>query len=141
MTGVVNTVNGAHCAAVKVAMMMAKILVIDDEQLTLDMLTAFLQINGHEPISALGGRQAQDKLAYLRPDVILLDIMMPDINGLELCAALKKAPETADLPIIMISAHAPPMIAEAEAAGADGYLAKPINLRTLKEALLKVGVS
>lgn len=119
---------------------MATILIVDDEQLTIDMLTAFLQINGHEPIGALGGKQAQDKLLYIEPDAILLDIMMPDISGLDLCRELKNNPQTKDLPIIMVSAYSPPLVAEAQAAGADGYLPKPINLKALKDALAQVGV-
>lgn len=120
---------------------MAKILVVDDEQLTIDMLTAFLQINGHEPIPALGGRQAQDKLLYTEPEAILLDIMMPDISGLDLCIEIKGNPQTKHLPVIMVSAYSPPLIAEAINAGADDYLPKPINLKTLKEALAKLGIS
>jgi len=119
---------------------MAKILIVDDEPLTLDMLSTFLRLIGHEAIDALSTKQAKDKLLYIEPDAMLLDIMLPDMNGLELCKELRQDPKTAKLPIIMISAHAPPMTKEAEAAGANGYLAKPINLIALKTALIKVGV-
>jgi CheY-like chemotaxis protein len=119
---------------------MARILIVDDEYLTVEMLSTFLGLIGHEGVGAHSVRQARDKLAYLEPDAILLDIMLPDTNGLELCRELRREPKMTDMPIIMISAHAPPMITEATAAGASGYLAKPINLEKLKSALLKAGV-
>jgi CheY-like chemotaxis protein len=119
---------------------MAKILIVDDEQLTIDMLTAFLGLIGHQAIGALSGRQAWDKLAYEEPAAILLDIMLPDTNGIDICRELRKNGHTSRVPIIMISAHAPPMIKEADAAGANAYLPKPIKLDALKAALANVGV-
>jgi CheY-like chemotaxis protein len=119
---------------------MARILIVDDEYLTVEMLSTFLGLIGHEGVGAHSVRQARDKLAFIEPDAILLDIMLPDTNGLELCRELRKDPRMTEVPIIMISAHAPPMIAEANAAGATGYLAKPINLEKLKNALVKAGI-
>jgi len=119
---------------------MAKILIIDDEQLTIDMLTAYLSLIGHQAVGALSGRQAWDKLAYEEPQLILLDIMLPDTNGIDICRELRKNGTTAKLPIIMISAHAPPMMKEASAAGANGYLTKPIKLDALRQALASVGI-
>ncbi|MEP7292366.1 MAG: response regulator [Chloroflexota bacterium] len=119
---------------------MAKILIVDDEHLTTEMLGTFLKIIGHESIEALNCQQAWDKLAYESPDGILLDIMLPDMNGLEMCRQLRANPPTASLPIIMISAYAPPLIKEATEAGANAYLAKPINIMGLKNALINVGI-
>ncbi|MEO1667628.1 MAG: response regulator [Chloroflexota bacterium] len=119
---------------------MAKILVIDDEELTLEMLSTFLRISGHEALPALDSAAGWAILNSDDPEAILLDIQLPDKNGLVMCRELRENPETADLPIIMISAHAPPLIQEAMEAGATTYLAKPINLQTLQttiaEALL-----
>ena len=120
---------------------MAKILVVDDEHMTSEMLSTFLRLLGHEAIEAYNGKQALEKLAYTEPTAILLDIMLPDVNGIDLCRQLRADPATAHLPIIIISAHAPPMIQQAEEAGANGYLAKPISLQSLKTALLKAGVT
>ena len=114
---------------------MAKILIVDDEPLTVEMLSTFLTLSGHQPIGALSANQTWDKLAYEEPDAVLLDIMLPDGNGLEICKQLRADARWQDLPIIIISAHAPPMTREAEAAGASGYLAKPIKLNTLQDAL------
>lgn len=117
---------------------MAKILIIDDEELTLEMLATFLSLTGHEPLKAIDSRQGWSILDYEEPEAILLDIQLPDTNGLTMCRDLRNNPNTADLPIIMISAHAPPMIREAQEAGATDYLAKPIDLKTLSLTLAKV---
>jgi CheY-like chemotaxis protein len=119
---------------------MAKILIIDDEQLTVDLLTIYVELIGHQALSALSGRQAWDKLAYEEPDAVLLDIMLPDDNGLDICRKMRAEPNTKDLPIIMISAYSPPLNAEAKAAGANDYLAKPIRMDMLKKALEAAGV-
>lgn len=120
---------------------MAKILIVDDEHLTLEMLGTYLQLMGHEALEAANSNQALDKLAYEQFDVMLLDIMLPDNNGIDLCRELRGKSDTATLPIIIISAHAPPMVKEALDAGANSYLPKPINLQALKQALTEVGVS
>jgi DNA-binding response OmpR family regulator len=120
---------------------MAKVLVVDDEHLTTEMLMAFLKILGHESAEAFSCRHAWDKLTYFVPDVVLLDIMLPDMNGLDMCRELKTRGETAKVPVIMISAVAPPMTEEASSVGADGYLIKPISIAGLKGALAKIGVN
>lgn len=117
---------------------MAKILVIDDEELTLEMLATFLELSGHEALKAIDSRQGWSMIDYEEPEAVLLDIQLPDTNGLVMCAELRKNPDTADLPIIMISAHAPPMTLEAQKAGADDYLAKPINFQALQSTLAKI---
>ena len=119
---------------------MAKILVVDDEQLTLEMLSTFLKLIGHQAITALSARQTWDKLAYEEPDLVLLDIMLPDDNGLEICRKMRLNEATKTVPIIMISAHFPPMTEEATSAGATGYLMKPIKLDMLKAAIANAGV-
>lgn len=119
---------------------MAKILIVDDEYLIIDMLSTFLNLMGHQSIGALSGRQTWDKLAYEEPDVILLDIMLPDDNGLDICRKLRENNSTRNVPVIMISAYSPPMDKQAKEAGANGYLAKPIKLDALKTALANAGV-
>lgn len=119
---------------------MAKVLIVDDEHMTVEMLSIFLSLIGHQAVGAYSGRQMWDKLAYEEPDVILLDIMMPDSNGLDLCRDLRQRDKTRDLPIIIISAMSPPMTKEATAVGATGYLPKPINLEQLKSALMQASV-
>ncbi len=120
---------------------MAKILIVDDEHLTTEMLGTFLRLIGHDSMEAFSSGQAWDKLAVEIPDAVLLDIMLPDVNGLVLCRQLRENPSTANVPIIMISAHAPPMTQEASEAGANAYLAKPINLQNLKNTLIGIGIT
>src|SRR5215216_6220372 len=108
---------------------MARILIVDDEHLIVEMLSTFLRLLGHQSIDAYSCRQAKDRLAYEEPDAILLDIMLPDSSGIDLCRELRAEAATAHLPIIIISAHAPPMIQQATEAGANAYLSKPINLQ------------
>lgn len=119
---------------------MAKILIVDDEALTLEMLATFLKIIGHETLEALNAHQTRDQLAMHVPDAILLDIMLPDANGLDLCREIRQNAAFATLPILIVSAAAPPKTAEAEAAGATSYLAKPVKLGDLKAKLESVGV-
>ncbi len=119
---------------------MAKVLIVDDEPMTTEMLAAFLRILGHESADAFNCRHAWDKLTSYAPDVILLDIMLPDQNGIEMCRDLRARPETRTVPVIMISAIAPAKTEEAAAAGANGYLSKPISIASLKNALAKIGI-
>lgn len=119
---------------------MAHILIVDDEYLTTEMLAAFLELIGHQGTAVHNGREMWSKLHFMQPDVILLDVMLPDSNGLELCAQLRAKPATAHVPIIIISAQAPPLDHQALDVGADAYLVKPISLQTLREVLASVGV-
>jgi len=114
---------------------MAKILIVDDEEMTLEMLSTFLELSGHQPLTAMDTQQGWSVLGYEQPQAILLDIQLPDKNGLEMCRELRQDERTVHLPIVMISAHAPPMIEQAMSAGADEYLAKPIKLKTLQATL------
>jgi DNA-binding response OmpR family regulator len=119
---------------------MAKILIVDDEHMTTEMLATFLKLMGHEAVDAFNCKQAWDKLAYLNPDAVLLDIMLPDVNGLDMCRQLRRNSATTDLPIIMISAYSPPLTREADEAGANAYLVKPISLQSLRNTLASVGI-
>lgn len=120
---------------------MAKIMIVDDEHMTVEMLATFLRLIGHQSLTASSSKQVWAKLSQEIPDGVLLDIMLPDVNGLEICRQLRENASTADLPIIMVSAYAPPLTKEAFEAGANAYLSKPISLQTLKKALLDVGLT
>jgi DNA-binding response OmpR family regulator len=119
---------------------MAKILIVDDEHMTTEMLAAFLKLIGHEAVDAFSSKQAWEKLAYVSPDAVLLDIMLPDVNGLDMCRQLRSNSATTNLPIIMISAYSPPLTQEANEAGANAYLVKPISLQSLRNTLASVGI-
>lgn len=81
-----------------------KILVVDDSPTIVETLTRVLQPQGYEVHKALDGKEALKKARQLIPDLILLDIIMPDLNGYKVCQRLKANPDTAKINIIMLSA-------------------------------------
>lgn len=107
-----------------------KILVVDDEQSIRELLEFNLKKNGYETLTAADGREALQKAEGT--DLILLDLMLPEIDGIEVCRRLKTAAKTADIPIIMLTAKAEEVdrIIGLEM-GADDYVAKPFSTREL----------
>ncbi len=108
--------------------MAEKILVVDDDIDSLKLIGLMLQRNGYEVIAANAGAQALTRAAADHPDMIILDIMMPDMNGYEVSRRLRRNPETQDIPIIMFTAKT--LIDDKVAgfeAGADDYLTKPTH--------------
>lgn len=104
-----------------------KILIVDDEYKILEVLKAYLEKEGYEVITSLNGIDALDKYKNEYPDLILLDLMLPDICGEDLC---KKIREESNVPIIMITAK----IEEGNVIngldmGADDYISKPFNVK------------
>ena len=108
--------------------MKAKILIVDDETNVSRMVGYALKAEGYEVSTAESGFEALNEVQTGRPDLIILDIMLPDMSGLEICQQLREKPEFADLPIIMLSARAqvPDKITGLEA-GADEYITKPAD--------------
>ncbi len=112
--------------------MFKKVLVVDDEQDVLELLTYNLKQAGYEVLSAEDGKEALWKVRVFSPDIIVLDIMLPVIDGLEVCKTLKKDPQSSKIPIIMLTARGN----EADRikgfeSGADDYLVKPFSVREL----------
>ncbi|MFQ3565435.1 MAG: response regulator [Aggregatilineales bacterium] len=108
--------------------MTEKILVVDDDIDSLKLIGLMLQRNGYEVIAANAGHQAIARAATDRPDLIILDVMMPDMNGYEVCRRLRNNPDTRKIPIIMFTAKT--LIDDKVAgfeAGADDYLTKPTH--------------
>jgi DNA-binding response OmpR family regulator len=105
-----------------------KILVVDDEPNVLRLIGYALQIEGYEIVTAETGVEALKKVETEGPDLVILDIMLPDLSGIEVCQQLRSKPETIDLPIIMLSARTqvPDRIKGLEA-GADEYVTKPVD--------------
>lgn len=108
--------------------MSAKILVVDDTPANLKMLADILAFKGYEVVTAAGGNEAMAKLASENPDIVLLDVMMPDLNGYEVCRGIRASPRTEMLPVVMITALDPTSErVRGIEAGADDFLSKPIN--------------
>lgn len=115
------------------------ILVVDDEPAARDLLRLMLQTAGHTMYEAGNGQEALTKAVARSPDVILLDVMMPHMDGLTACRHLRTNPVTADLPIIMFSAKANwSAIEEGLDAGANKYLTKPISRKELLQTIDQV---
>ena len=121
--------------------MKAKVLIIDDEPNLLRLIGYAMEIEGHEPLVAQSGRQGLEKARSERPDLIILDWMLPDISGLDVLDGLRSHPRTANVPVIMLSARAE--VSDKVTglkAGADEYVTKPVDTAELMaraEALLR----
>jgi CheY-like chemotaxis protein len=81
----------------------ATILIVDDEKMILDYLQALLMTEGYNITLATNGSEALAQAETLRPDLILLDVMMPDMDGFEVCRRVRTAPRLAEVPIIMVT--------------------------------------
>lgn len=112
---------------------MAKtILVVDDDPDTLTLIGLTLQRRGFEVVKAQSGQQALNLLAHDRPDLVILDVMMPQMDGYEVCREIKSDPRTADLPVIMLTAKAQTQSQlEGFRVGAIDYITKPVHPQDL----------
>ncbi len=119
---------------------MAKILLVEDNEMNRDMLSRRLMRKGYEVVCALDGLEAVTKSASELPDLILMDMRLPELDGWEATRRIKSNPETQPIPIIALTAHA--MSGDREqalSAGCDDYDSKPVDLARLLgkiEALL-----
>ena len=121
-----------------------RILLVDDNTTNLQVLFEALSPEGYELLVAQSGEQALESAVEGKPDLLLLDVKMPGIDGFETFRRLRAAEETARIPIIFISAHANvDSMKEAEALGAEGYLTKPFQfddvLKKVREVLDESG--
>ena len=119
---------------------MSKILIVEDNEMNRDMLTKRLQRRGYEVVVAVDGGEGVEKARSEAPDLILMDMSLPVLDGWEATRQLKAAVETSGIPVIALTAHA--MAGDQEkalAAGCDDYDTKPVELPNLLakiEALL-----
>lgn len=119
-----------------------KILVADDNLQNLELIEAYLADLKCEILSAYDGEETLAKVRTEKPDLVLLDIMMPKVSGFEVCKQLKRDPATKDIPVLMItSLHETADIERGVEAGTDDFLSKPIHKQILLKrvrSLLKV---
>jgi two-component system, OmpR family, phosphate regulon response regulator PhoB len=115
---------------------MARIVIIEDEPDLQEVLTYNLRQDGHDPVSALSGRDGLKLIRDRTPDLVLLDLMLPDISGVEVCRSLKQQAATKNVPVIMLTAKGEEVdrVVGFEL-GADDYVVKPFSVR---ELLLRV---
>jgi len=105
-----------------------KILCVDDEQVNLKLLNALLAPNNFEVIQAENGQQALERLKEQKIDIILLDVMMPEINGFEICRMIKEDPSIQNIPVVLVTA-----LADRDSKlkglkiGANDFITKPVD--------------
>jgi DNA-binding response OmpR family regulator len=113
-----------------------KILVVDDEIYIVHILDFSLGMEGYEVLTALDGEQALEKARAEHPDLIVLDIMMPKLDGYETCKLLKAEGATRDIPVILLSAKGRNVDQKIGfEVGADDYITKPFSPRKLVERI------
>ena len=122
---------------------MARVLVIEDERDLQKVLDYNLHAAGHEVLAALRGQQGLQLAREKRPDIIVLDLMLPDLAGTEICKTLKQQPDTQAIPILMLTAKGEEIDRVLGfTLGADDYVVKPFSVRELLlriEAILRRG--
>lgn len=119
--------------------MTTRVLVVDDEQDTLNLLKLLLEISGFHPIATLNALDAMTLAEIEKPDIALLDIMMPKLDGFALCKMIRDNPQTKHLPVIFVTAYNALDLEERRLeAGADYVLPKPINMDELLKAVTKI---
>jgi excisionase family DNA binding protein len=118
-----------------------KILVVDDDKIIVETIVQALEEDefGYEMISASDGFEAGLQVNHFKPDLLILDIMMPDINGYEVCQKIKSSPETKDTKIIVLSAYLDDdAFNQMKEYGADACFSKPLPLEQLRFEVAKL---
>ncbi len=116
-----------------------RILLVDDEPDFVETVEFFLSGSEYQVFVAKNGKEALEKVKTERPDLVLLDVMMPEMDGLETCKRLKNDPATNSIPIIMLTAKGRKEdVVDAIAAGSNSYIVKPFNLSDLIERIEKI---
>jgi CheY-like chemotaxis protein len=115
------------------------VLVADDEEDIKVVLRMFLEAVGYEVITAFDGLDALEQIKSTKPDVVLMDIMMPVIDGIEVVRQMKATPGIRDIPVVMLTAAAQSdMVERAIQAGAADYIVKPFEPEAVQRAIEKV---
>ncbi|MBW1645864.1 MAG: response regulator [Deltaproteobacteria bacterium] len=115
------------------------VLVVEDNEDNRELVIKVLRHRGFAVVGLETGREALERLAEIRPDVILMDINLPGMDGYEVTSRIRATPEFAAVPIIALTAHAMRGDeAKSLAAGCDAYIPKPINVRTLADQISAV---
>ena len=113
-----------------------RVLIAEDDEVNRSVFSDFLALSGYDVIAAANGMEAIEQCRNEHPDVVLMDVNMPGMNGLEAIAHIRQLPERADVPIIALTAMA--MSSDRQAcldAGANEYLSKPAPLRTIRSLI------
>ena len=110
------------------------VLVVDDDRYLCELIVDVLEAEGHMARTAMNGEQALEQVRERKPELILLDLMMPVMNGWELAAALKANPEWSDIPVVLITAHHDGE-GKRQETGAKAVITKPFDIDHLAEVV------
>jgi len=117
---------------------MIKILFVDDDPVTLELMGQAARLLGHQALLARSGADSIISVKEHKPGLIFLDLMMPDMDGLQVLGHLRKDDAARDIPVVILSAGASLDDAVVcQAAGAQDYLTKPVSLQTLMDTIKK----
>ncbi len=118
---------------------MKRVLVVEDNENNMKLICLVLEKHGYEPIKAFSGEEGVEKAIAERPDLILMDIQLPDINGMEAVQRIRMVDDMQEIPIIAITSYA--MAGDREKilnVGCDGYFEKPIDPLTIVDKIEKI---
>jgi twitching motility two-component system response regulator PilH len=115
------------------------IVVVEDEPDTAEMFAEMMRLSGYDVIKTYGGTMALSLIARVKPMAVVLDIMMPDLSGLEVLRYIRRDPRLEHIPVVVVSArNLPEDIQQGMEAGASLYLSKPVSYQDLKSAIEQV---
>lgn len=113
-----------------------RVLVVDDDELTVEILRTILDLEEFDVVTCSDGGQALEIIVEVAPDVVVMDVMMPEVGGFEACERIKADPATAHIPVILLSARdSADDLLEGKAAGCDAYMTKPFSPLALIDAI------
>ena len=115
------------------------IMVVEDNDDNLQLVLKVLGRRGYEMVGVVDGNEALERLNTINPDLILMDVNLPDMDGYEVTRRIRQQEKFAALPIVALTAHA--MVGDKKkslAAGCDAYISKPINVRTFPETIAAI---
>lgn len=114
------------------------ILIVDDEKDLVDLMAVMLEVQGFTVIKAFSGEEALAKLREKKPDIVLLDVMMPEMSGYEVCQKIKNEDQYKMIPVIFVTAKAQlEDQKKGREAGADGFITKPYEYSQLLQEIQK----
>jgi len=118
--------------------MTKKIMIVDDEPDILFIVGQMLESSGYEVIKAVDGKDCLNKLSEVIPDLVLLDIMMPEINGWDVAAKIKENPKWNNIPIVFLTIKGDTMSIGMGGMVAEDYITKPFDIKDLKNRVEKI---
>jgi len=118
---------------------MTRVLIVDDDKVIQQLIEVNLELEGYETARASDGEEALDQVRVFKPEVIILDVMMPKMDGREVCKRIKADPTTRAIPIVFLSARAQEMdVQSGLELGASAYMTKPFDPVDLLDVIERV---